>query len=222
MCSCYVLVRTHNVGCASPNRVCEWPKVQLVHGPVVEVGGHGGCSRCLATHCAQAVCLLFVCEEVLRRGHHSSVLRPEHGLMDKLSTEIWVGRESCTKRDVQPLFQITAGGRARCGAWFLTLPIPTALYHTSNRTNNRTQKDVDPLCPGLEPHVPCSVVCQRLVPTRSDMDATRECAHVVGSTNTVSGIVQTQPGEAHPGYATDDAGAPLGGGRARCQVDLLL
>lgn len=106
--------------------------------------------------------------------------------------------------------------------WLITLPIPTALYHTSNRTNNGTQEDVDSLGSGLEPHVPGSIVCQLLVPTCGDMYTTRECAHVVSRTNTISGIVQTQPWEAHSGDATNEAGAACGCGRARCQIDFLL
>ena len=103
--------------------------------------------------------------------------------MNQLSTEIWVRRESYTTHSaIVPIQHVDDA---------LTFPISSTLDNSSNWTYHRAQKDIDTLCPCLESHVPGPIVCQFLVPTCGDMYTTRKCAHVVGSADTVSGIVQT-------------------------------
>ena len=104
----------------------------------------------------------------------------------------------------------------------LTFPVPVSLHNPADRTYNRAQEDIDTHGPGLESHVPCSVVGQFIVPACGNMYTTRECAHVVGGADTISGIVQTQSWEPQPRKGTNETRAACGCSHPRCQVDFLL
>lgn len=101
--------------------ILERPEIQLMHRLVIDVGRYR-----LSLAIGHAVGLLFVSDEMFRRGDNAGALYSGHRLEDECTGKVGIGRDS--------------------------FPNSTTCDHSSQGANHGAEQDVDAFGSKLVPH----------------------------------------------------------------------
>lgn len=104
--------------------------------------------------------------------------------------------------------------------WALTLPVSTSFHCTTQWSYDWAKQYLNALRPGLTAHIPCTLVCQLLVPARGHVKARRPRVHEVCIAHAVARVGQTHAREAKARHSGDHAGAARLRGDSSGKVDL--
>ncbi|KAI6757905.1 hypothetical protein HG531_003730 [Fusarium graminearum] len=168
------LVGAHEAGSLGMGGVGKGPKVKLVHGSVVHVGGES-----LLVDLADVAILLeggvshnllLVTDKVLGSGLDTGVLVTVDGVLHGDTGQVGVGREA--------------------------LPVAARVGRTSKRTGDGSEKDMGTL--GLELLTQCetALVEKVLVPGRCGGNTSRKNTGVVGDSDSEGTVMETETLEA--------------------------
>lgn len=170
------LVGAHEAGSPGMNSVGERPKVDLVHGTVIDVGRQSFKFdiRDGTVHLVGGVTLslLFVSDEVLGGGLDTGILVTIDGQLHGHTGQIGIGSKA--------------------------FPIPTGVTTSAERSSDGGESYVSALGLELFTHGVAALIEHLLVPCGSDGNARGEDARIISHTNGKRAIVEAETSEVEP------------------------